>query len=54
MPPTQVPPFLLAEYVIGLLVAYAVTRDRLVLMRRLPAGGGGASGAAGQQRRPER
>lgn len=58
MPPTQVPPFLLAEYLIGLFVAAAVARDRLVLMRRVPDGGDGGTGAAAaagqQQGRPER
>lgn len=45
----QVPPFLLAEYLVGLLLAWLVTRQRLVLMR-LAAGGGGGGQQAEQLR----
>lgn len=46
---SEVPPFLQAEYLAGLLLAWLVARDRLVLMRRAPGGDGAAQQQAAQQ-----
>lgn len=53
VPASQVPTFLLFEYLAGLALAWLVTRDRLVLMRLAAQGGSaaqaGAAAAAEQQ-----
>ncbi len=48
MKASEVPAFLLAEYWIGLVLAWLVTRERLVLMR-MAEGNSGGSGLGKQQ-----
>ena len=47
------PAFLQFEYTVGLALAWSVTRDRLVLMRRAACGGNGGGGEQQQANGPE-
>ena len=47
------PAFLQFEYTVGLALAWIVTRDRLVLMRRAACGGNGGGGEQQQANGPE-